>query len=186
LFQDFFMLSLFIGARKMTMLTMKYSDLDLELGRWRLSEEQSKNGDVNIYTLSDSALEILRRRSVQNKLLVTPSEFVFPGEGAAGHLVDPKKSFKRIKRRMGVSDIRIHDLRRTLASYMAINHASLPIIGMALNHKSRASTEIYARLSQEPVKDAINAATEIMRGNQKNNEIIPSSYNVIIKYGMGV
>lgn len=59
---------------------------------------------------------------------------------------------------MGVADITIHDLRRTLASYMAIDRASLPIIGRALNHKSQSSTEIYARLSQDPVHTAVNKA----------------------------
>lgn len=59
---------------------------------------------------------------------------------------------------MGVSDITIHDLRRTLGSYMAINNTSMPIIAQALNHRCQTSTEIYARLSQEPVAKAVAAA----------------------------
>jgi integrase len=178
IFQDFFMLTLFIGARKHTMLSMRYKDIDLTLARWRLSEDETKNGEVNVYTLSDAALNILKRRALRNEALADPSEFVFPGSGAVGHLADPKKSFGRIKRRMGVYDIRIHDLRRTLASYMAINNCSLPIIGMALNHKSRSSTEIYARLSQDPVRDALNAANTVMLTKPKKQNLLPSvGYN---------
>lgn len=162
LFQDFFALSIFIGARKTAMLTMKYKQLDLELKRWRLSEDESKNNDVNIYVLPDIAVEILKRRAKENALLPVPSEYVFPGDGIYGHLIDPKRSFDRIKTRMGVHDIWIHDLRRTLASYMAINNTSLPIIGRALNHKSQISTAIYARLSVDPVRDAVNSATTLM------------------------
>ena len=169
IYQDFFMLSLFIGARKSTMLAMKYSELDLDLKRWRLSEKQSKNDDVNIYVLSDAAIEILQRRKAENENSVRRSEWVFPGRGATGHLADPKKAHGRIKKRMDVTDIRIHDLRRTLGSYMAINNSSLSIIGKALNHKSQAATEIYARLSYDPVSDAVNTANELMLENHKAN-----------------
>ena len=89
---------------------------------------------------------------------------MFPGDNVFTHLKDPKRAFERIKTRMNINDIRIHDLRRTLGSYMAINGSSLPVISSALNHKSRASTEIYARLSQTPVIDAINLATAHISG----------------------
>jgi len=162
IFQDFFLLSLFVGARKSTMLTMRYSQIDFDLRRWRLSEDESKNNDVNVYTLCDAALEILQRRIQDNADNNIDNDFVFPGQGKQGHLVDPKRSFKRIKTRMGVVDLRIHDLRRTLASYMAINNTSLPIIGYALNHKSQASTQIYARLTTDPIRMALNQATSDM------------------------
>jgi hypothetical protein len=40
------------------------------------------------------------------------------------------------------------------------------MIGAALNHKSERSTKIYARLSQNPVLDAMNAASEVMNKNK--------------------
>ena len=86
------------------------------------------------------------------------SPFVFPGNGKKGHLDDPKRAFDRIRKRMNADNFRMHDLRRTLGSYMAINGISLPVIGKALNHKSQVSTAIYARLSQQPVEDAVNMA----------------------------
>lgn len=179
IFQDFFALSIFIGARKTAMLKMRYNQLDLELKRWRLSEDESKNNDVNIYVLPDIAVEILKRRSKENDLLQVPSEYVFPGDGIYGHLIDPKRSFDRIKTRMGVHDIWIHDLRRTLASYMAINNTSLPIIGRALNHKSQVSTAIYARLSSDPVREAVNSATTLMlqkSADQISTSVVSTSY----------
>lgn len=164
IFRDFFLLSLFIGARKSTMLAMKYSEIDFENRSWRLSEKLTKNGDTNYHVLSDHALKILNRRKISNSDGLQ-SEYVFPGDGESGHLVDPKKSFNRVKQRMGIADFTIHDLRRTLASYMAINGTSLPIIGRALNHKSLSSTEIYARLSQDAVLSALNSATSLIVGD---------------------
>lgn len=178
IYQDFFQLSLFIGARKTTMLTMEFKAIDFDLKRWRLPEEESKNDDINIYVLCDAAMQILQRRKETNEYSEVPSSYVFPGNGIKGHLVDPKKSLARIKKRMGVFDFHIHDLRRTLGSYMAITNASMPIISKALNHKSQVSTAIYARLSQEPIIEAVNNAAKMIidKGKLKNNFYIPAFY----------
>ena len=160
LFQDFFLLLLYTGARKSNVLSMKYADVDFDLYRWRIAESETKNKDVNIVALSQSSIDILMRRWEENKN--QGSAFVFPADSKSGHLEDPKKAFQRIKDKMEVQDIRMHDLRRTFGSYMAISGASLPIIGKALNHKSQVSTAIYARLSQDAVLDAINTATNLM------------------------
>lgn len=186
IYQDFFQLCLFIGARKTTMLTMKYKDIDFSLKRWRLPEDETKNEDVNIHVLCDAAMQILKRRYDSNKYSLAPSIYVFPGDGLQGHLVDPKKSLNRIKNRMGVFDFHIHDLRRTLGSYMAITNASMPIISKALNHKSQVSTAIYARLSQDPIIEAVNNAAKMIidKGKLKNNFYLPAFYQskVVISF----
>ena len=51
-------------------------------------------------------------------------------------------------------DLRPHDLRRSLGSWMAGGNASLQIVGRALGHKSQDSTKIYARLQTDPVREA--------------------------------
>lgn len=162
LFREFFLLLLYTGARKSNVLSMRWTDIDFDLGRWRIRESETKNGDVNIVYLTEISLDILRKRKAINDMSVSPSEYVFPGDSHEINLKDPKKAFQRIRDRMKVQDIRMHDLRRTLASYMAISGASLPIIGKALNHKSQVSTAIYARLAQAPVMEALNTASELM------------------------
>jgi integrase len=82
--------------------------------------------------------------------------------GKTGHLVEPKKAWKRLLDRAGLSNLRIHDLRRTLGSWQAKTGASLLVIGKSLNHKSTQSTAIYARLDLEPVRESINLATTAM------------------------
>ena len=70
--------------------------------------------------------------------------------------------FDPVRDRMNIYDIQMHDLRRTLGSYMAISGISLPIIGKALNDKSQVSTAIYTRLSNDPVLEAVNLAHSLM------------------------
>jgi integrase len=62
----------------------------------------------------------------------------------------------------GLMDIRLHDLRRTLGSYQAINGTSLAIIGQSLGHKDLKSTQIYARLTLDPVRESVSKAVESM------------------------
>ena len=62
----------------------------------------------------------------------------------------------------GLHDLRMHDLRRTLGSWQAINGSSLPVIGQSLGHRSTASTEIYARLTLDPVRESVDGAIKKM------------------------
>ena len=79
------------------------------------------------------------------------------------HFEEPKKPWARILERARITDLRIHDIRRTLGSWQALTGASLPIIGKSLGHKSTEVTQIYARLSNDPVRDSMTkAVTELM------------------------
>lgn len=52
---------------------------------------------------------------------------------------------------------------RTLGSWQATTGASLPIIGKTLQHKNVSTTAIYARLNLDPVREAMQKATNAMR-----------------------
>ena len=71
-------------------------------------------------------------------------------------------AWRRIRTRACLPDVRIHDLRRTAASWLAISGANLPVIQRMLNHTSLTSTQVYARLSVAPVRLALNDQAERM------------------------
>jgi site-specific recombinase XerD len=62
----------------------------------------------------------------------------------------------------GLMNIRLHDVRRTLGSYQAINGSSLQVIGQSLGHKSLQSTQVYSRLTIEPVRVSVEKAAQAM------------------------
>ena len=107
-------------------------------------------------TLTPEVVEILRERQDCDPV------WVFPGTGVTGHLVEPKKAWKRVLERAGIADLRIHDLRRTLGSWQAKTGASLVIVGKSLNHKSPSTTAIYARLDLDPIRASVERATGAM------------------------
>lgn len=168
--RDYLLVSLLTGARRSNVLAMQWQDINFERAEWRIQE--TKNGTPQTVALSPEAVEILQNRKPSND-----GVFVFPGFGKAGHLMEPKKGWKRILERAGIEDLRIHDLRRTLGSWQAKLGASLPIIGKSLNHKSHASTLIYARLDLDPVRDSVNRATSAMLSAAENNE--KNNFNVV-------
>lgn len=150
-FRDYVLLSLYTGARQFNVLSMRWQDLDLNIGQWRIPK--TKNKESHTVPLTPLAIEVLQRR-----LETADSEFVFPSDSATGHYMEPKTAWRKLLIRAGLKDLRMHDLRRTMGSYMAMNNQSLPIIGKALGHKSHMSTQIYARLALDPVRTAMEEA----------------------------
>jgi integrase len=151
--KDYIMLSLLTGARKSNVLAMRWEQINFTLGEWHIPE--TKNGEQHRIPLSPVALEILDNRRQHKE-----GDYVFTGTGAKGHLADPKKAWQRILKRAGIEDLRLHDLRRTLGSWMAASGATTAMIGKTLAHKSQQATKIYERLDLDPVRVSINAAHE--------------------------
>ena len=153
--RDYIFISLLTGARRANVLAMRWKELDLDQGTWEIP--RTKNGKPQTVALTPEAIEVLRARKKE-----TSSFFVFQGRGRTGHLIEPMKGWRRILKRAGIKNLRIHDLRRTLGSWQAITGSSLPIIGKSLNHKSASTTQIYARLNLDPVRESIQRATVAM------------------------
>lgn len=174
--RDYILLSLLTGARKSNMLAMRWDQINLEIGLWNIPK--TKNGESHTIPLVPQALEILKDRFT-HKI----NEWVFPSSSKSGHFSDPKKPWKRTLERAGISDLRIHDLRRSLGSWQATTGASLAIIGKTLAHKNVATTAIYARLNIDPVRDAMNKATQAIWdagstvNTQENQNIIELKTN---------
>jgi integrase len=167
--RDLFMVALLTGARRSNVCAMAWTDIDLDTGVWRIAK--TKNGTPQNVTLSPEVVQVLKAR----KEGAGASPFVFPGTGKTGHLVEPKGAWAKLLDAAGISNLRIHDLRRTLGSWQARSGASLPIIGKSLNHKTHQATAIYARLDMDPVRQSVNTATAAMMeaaGMKKPAEVV--------------
>ena len=87
--RDYFLLSLLTGARRANVLAMRWSQINLAEGIWRIPN--TKNGTPQNVTLSPEATTILTTRKE-----TADGAFVFPGDGKSGHLIEPKKGWQRI------------------------------------------------------------------------------------------
>jgi integrase len=180
---DFFSVLLYTGARRANVQGMAWSQVDLTVGTWEIPASSAKAGKPISIVLVPQAVELLKRRKADHAALArrvktlrpaagltfreirhrnaeaqqaTNGEtWVFPSWGASGHLVEPKKAWRRILKRAKIEDVRVHDLRRTLGSWLAAQGASAFAIGKALGHASIQSTKVYARLDLAPVRAAV-------------------------------
>jgi integrase len=153
----YFPLILLLGPRKTELLTAKWADIDFAARTWL--KPMTKNDTSHLLPLPAPAMAILEALPSRGA-----SEWVFPSYGKTGHLVGPGQAWSRIRTRAGVPDVRIHDLRRSLGSWLAGAGFSLPMIGKALNHTNPSSTAIYARLDLDPVRRMLEVNAAAMFG----------------------
>ena len=145
-----FLVALLTGARRGEVLAMRWADVNLDQAVWRIPHTKARR--PHWLPLPQSVVALLQALP---RLEGCP--YIFPGRRGRNHLVNIAKAWQRIRTRAGLSGIRIHDLRRTLGSWLAASGASLPLIGRALNHTQVSTTAIYARLQLEPVRTALEA-----------------------------
>ena len=131
------------GARKSEILTLKWEHVDTERGCLRLPD--SKTGAKSI-PLGAAALEALSKIP-----RVEDNPYVIPGLKGR-HLVDLYYNWECIRKRAGLEDVRLHDLRHSFASMAVAGGSSLYLVGKVLGHEQANTTERYAHLSDDPLK----------------------------------
>ncbi len=155
LWSDYFRLCLLTAQRRSEVAGMRWTELDLEAAVWTLPPERTKAKRLTRIPLTSQAIDILKGRSAA-------SPFVFPSPRKAGApIVEPKGAWSRVKAAAGIpDDVRLHDLRRTAASFAIADGTSLAVIGKLLNHSRPETTQIYARLDLGPVRAALQATQD--------------------------
>jgi integrase len=141
------------GARKGEVLSARWDDFDFDMAQWRLPD--SKGGRPHVIPLSGPAIKLLRTIPK-----VDSNPYVFAGRRKGAHLKNIDKAWRTIRKNAKLSDVRIHDIRRTLGSYMALQGDSLPLIGKVLNHRNPTTTSIYARLEDDAPRAALETVGE--------------------------
>lgn len=68
---------------------MNWDQINYEHCEWRIPE--TKNGLPQVIPLSDEVITVLKSRQTY-----AINNYVFPGTGQCGHLVEPKKGWLRI------------------------------------------------------------------------------------------
>lgn len=139
-------LLLLTGCRLNEILTLRWQEVDFEKKCLNLSD--SKTGKKIVY-LSPISLQVF-----QALPRTEGNEYVIWGKKKESHLINLQKPWRRIRKKAGLEDVRLHDLRHTFASVAAANGLSLPIIGALLGHKQTQTTARYAHLIGQPLLDA--------------------------------
>jgi len=143
-------LYLLTGLRKSELLAREWRDIDWD--REEIQIKETKNGRPHYLPLSSAALQVLKQIPRQHG-----SPHLFPGAIAGRHMINIDKAWRRIRKAADVEDVRLHDLRRTVGSWLAQGGNSLHLIGKVLNHKTAKTTAVYARFADDSVRSALES-----------------------------
>jgi len=154
--RPFVLILLFTAARRANVMAMRWADIDFQRKVWAIPPSDSKNKHVVYINLVEPVIDVLMQRKNNGSI------WVFPANSASGHMVNANKQWDKFRKEAGVTDIRLHDLRRTLASWAAMDNASMLILAKMLGHRSLDAVKVYAQLQNAPVKEAANRVTDVI------------------------
>ena len=134
------------GCRLSEIMNLRWEDVALEAGELRLPD--SKTG-AKVVHLGEPAVAVLRGIA---RLEGNP--WVITGRRSGSRLGSLHYPWGRIRKRAGLDDVRLHDLRHSFASGELLIGEGLPMIGRLLGHSQVRTTARYAHLADDPVKAA--------------------------------
>lgn len=174
------------GCRKSEILTLRWAYVDWEVGCLRLPESKTGAKIVPLADAAVALLRrrwdesrppepSRSHNSGQPVQQDQRSVFVLPALKGAGHYVGLPHVWTKVKKRAdeilrqkaydagmdpgdlrSLLNVRLHDLRHSFASFAIADGASLFMVGKVLGHKQARTTEIYAHLSDHPLKQVAN------------------------------
>jgi integrase len=146
---------MFTGWREQEALTLKWSDVSLSTGTATLTD--TKTGK-SVRTLSAPARELL---AVQPRVKGSP--YVFPGREPTQPLREMQRLWYAARSEARLEDVRLHDLRHSVASFAGGRGYSLFLIGKLLGHRDQRSTAKYAHLADDIRQTMADDVGEVIR-----------------------
>ena len=141
---DIIRLLYYTGCRLSEIRTLRWC----EVGTGTLDLADSKTGPRKVY-LNSKARRIIERQPG------TGSDYVFPSPS------DPTSPIPRfmqlwftLRKRAGIEDVRLHDLRHNFASQAVLNGVPLPTVARLLGHRQISMTLRYAHVADKEVEAA--------------------------------
>jgi integrase len=151
------------GCRPAEAKRAEWPEFDKEPGNWVKPSAHTKQRKVHRLPLSPAALELIERLRKKRK-----GDWVFPGDIAGEPLKALWHVWAFVRKQTGLgADARIYDLRHTFASVGAGGGLGLPIIGRLLGHTQSRTTQRYAHLADDPLREAAEKITTVITGAGK-------------------
>lgn len=185
---------LLLGQRKGETCRMKWEDIELDkpfkrsykdengndvseaflVDVWTIPKEQTKANREHEVPLPPLAVEIIEG-------LRNDSPYVFESNRYKGKPVKwLHDAFKRVAKQAEIEDIKIHDLRRSAATYMAEMGTDRTILGKVLNHKGLSGdSQVTARYDRYSYMDEKQKA--LNRWSQRLQKIIEGKETNVTK-----
>lgn len=141
---DIIRLLLLTGCRRSEIVQLRWSEVRCDM----LALVDSKTGSRTV-PLNTQARCILERQPRSGSAFVFPS----PRDPARPRGVQ-LKLWDRVRRDVGIEDVRLHDLRHTHASHAVMSGVPVPVVSRMLGHSNVRMTLRYAHLGDREIEAA--------------------------------
>lgn len=159
---------LLTGWREQEALSLRWSNLDLERGSATLPDTKTGRSHRPV---GEEALKVIRALPRLND-----SPFVFPGAKDGQPLREIKRVWSAVRHAANLDDLRLHDLRHTVASFAVGGGHSLFVTGKLLGHARAETTQRYAHIADDARKiaaDSVSSSLSAALNRRASPAVIP-------------
>ena len=149
---DIIRLLLLTGCRRSEIVNLRWSEVQDDM----LALADSKTGPRKV-PLNSKARRILERQPRSDSPFVFPSPFD-PARPRSANL----GLWYRVRMEARIEDVRLHDLRHTMASHAVMNGVPVPVVSRLLGHSNVRMTLRYAHLADRDIEAAAERVGEEM------------------------
>lgn len=203
--RDYLLFLLFTGLRRQEAATLKWKQVDFKEACFTVVDTKNKEphtlplsdflhkllkdrkdglksevAEAKAALVNVDKLPLKQQQAIRGRVLLAESRFasqyVFPGEGKTGYIVEPKRAIDEVTSSTGIS-FSCHDLRRTFATIAESLDLSGYTVKALLNHKQQTGdvTGGYIILNVDRLRDPMQRVTDAI------NERISKQYGEVIE-----
>ena len=137
-------LLLLTGCRRNEIVRLKWDDVDCVAGEIRLTDGKTGWRSVQLTPAVEHVLASVPR--------IEDNPWVITGRNRGDRLKGLDRIWQRLRRKAGLDDVRIHDLRHSYASRALALGEGLSMIAELLGHRRVTTTARYAHLARDTEK----------------------------------
>ncbi len=157
-YKDIFLVALH-GRRKNEILTMQWSQIDLDLKVYNIPPQKNKARKYDYHKMTEELYQMFSRRYNEAKKhgFIKQSDFVFTNPNTLTRYKDVSRAFKKLKTFAGIKKMRFHDFRHILGTYAIAKKVPIEHISQALGHSSIEVTQKYITRDSSISKNVIDS-----------------------------
>ncbi len=164
-----FRLAMLTGCRIREALSAPWHQFDLDAGTWTKPAATTKQKKLHRVVLNAPARQLLSSMREGAE-----TEWLFPNTTCTGPRWNYQHSWRAITKAAKITDLHVHDLRHSFASEGVSAGLSLPMIGALLGHTKTATTQKYAHLLDDPLREATEAiGRRVAAPGEMSADVVP-------------